>query len=224
MMRVLLVSFFTVISLLASAQLDVVVLKNGSEIRGIVIEKSDESIKLKSKDGSIWVFKNTEVLEVKSFKPLVSNTGYYGTLSFGALGGSDLSGNISIVNGYKFNKHWGLALGLGYEGFYGRQYMPAFIEGKFNILDKGSTPFLTAGFGYDVPFSITDNNKGGFFGQALLGFQHQLGEHFGIVTGIGFRYGQLQVENWGWWGPIDGSAKTIYEINRFDLRFGFIFR
>jgi len=208
----------------AKAQMDVVVLKNGSEIRGIIIEKTELTIKLKTKDGSIWVFQKAEVEEVQPFRPIVVKTGYYGNISSGILGGSDISANLTIVNGYKISEHWAAGVGFGVESFYNRFYLPVFFEGKYNLLKKSSTPFINLGFGYDFPFQFTDNSRGGVFGQGLLGFQHQLGEHFGIITGIGFRYGRLEVENWNWWGGGDGSVKTIYEINRFDLRFGFIFR
>ena len=206
------------------AQMDVVVLKNGSEIRGIVVEKTEETIKLKSKDGSIWVFEQENVVEIKPFRPVAAESGFYNIFSFGLFGGSDVSGNLTIVNGYRFNPHWSAGLGIGVEAFYDRNYAPIFLEGKYNLLKKGSTPFINIGFGYDLPFEYTKINKGGFFGQGLIGIQHELGQHFGIITGIGFRYGQLQVQNWNWWGGIDGNIKTIYEINRFDFRFGFIFR
>jgi len=220
--------FLIVIALLAAcfaqAQMDVVILKNGSEIRGIIVEKTDEIIKLKTKDGSIWVYKRDVVEDIKSFRPIAAKSGYYGNISAGILGGSQISGNLLFVNGYRINEHWAAGLGLGVEEFYGRWYMPLFIEGKYNLLKKGSTPFVSLGFGYDLPFEYTDRNKGGFFGQGFLGFQHEIGQHFGIITGIGFRYGKLEVENWNWWGEISNPTKTIYEINRFDLRFGFIFR
>jgi opacity protein-like surface antigen len=207
----------------AQAQMDVVVLKNGSEIRGVV-EKTTETIKLKTKDGSIWVFKKEEVEDIQSFRPVTSKEGYYGTISAGILGGSSVSGNLSFVNGYRINEHWSAGIGIGAEVFYDRLYMPLFVEGRYNLIKKGTTPFVSLGFGYDFPFEFTDRNRGGFFGQGFLGFQHELGAHFGIMTGIGYRYGQLEVEDWSWWNGESSLKKTIYEINRFDLRFGFIFR
>ncbi len=223
-MKIFLIVIILLASFVSQAQMDVVVLKNGSEIRGIVIEKTDDLIKLKTKDGSIWVYERVDVVDIKSFRPIASKSGYYGNISAGILGGSDVSGNLLFVNGFRINEHWSAGLGLGIESFYGRAYLPVFAEGKYNLLKKGSTPFASIGFGYDLPFEYSDRNRGGFFGQGFLGFQHELGEHFGIITGIGYRYGQLEVEDWNWWAGGDGSVKTIYEINRFDLRFGFIFR
>ncbi|MFK8045462.1 MAG: hypothetical protein AB8B72_08200 [Crocinitomicaceae bacterium] len=204
------------------AQMDVIVLKNGSEIRGVVIEKTEASVKLKTKDGSIWVFHKDEVVEIKEYSPIVAKTGYYANISGGILGGSDVSTNVMFVNGYRINEHWAAGVGIGVESFYGRSYLPVFFEGKYNLLKKSSTPFLSLGVGYDFPFEFTDTRKGGLLGQGFLGFQHEMGQHFGIITGIGFRYGRLKVDNWSWWN--DGSAQTTYLINRFDLRFGFIFR
>ena len=223
-MKKVLIVIALFVACFAQAQMDVVILKDGSEIRGIIIEKTDESIKLKTKDGSIWVYKKTEIVDVKPFRPVAAGSGYFGTVSAGLLGGSDISGSLTFVNGYRINGHWSAGIGLGVESFYSRRYMPIFLEGRYNLLKKGTTPFASLGFGYDMPFEYTDRNRGGFFGQGFLGLQHELGDHFGIITGIGYRYGQLEVENWNWWGGGDGSVKTIYEISRFDLRFGFIFR
>lgn len=223
-MKSLLIVLVLYITTTGYSQMNVVVLKNGSEIRGIIIEKTDASVKLKTKDGSVWVFKNDAIEAIKPLKPIIAKSGYYSTISIGALGGSDVSANMTFVNGYRFNEHWAAGIGLGLERFYGRAYMPVFLEGKYNLLKKNSTPFATLGLGYDFPFEMNDRNKGGFFGQGLLGFRHDIGQRIGIVTGIGFRFGQLQVDNWNWWGDISNSQKTIYQINRFDLRFGLIFR
>ena len=211
------------VSGLLSAQIDLVKLKNGSEIRGFITENTNEMVKIKTKDGSIWVFQQSEVLGIEGFQPKGAQKGYFGSLSGGILGGSDVSVNLLMVNGYRINEHWSTGFGFGVESFYYRKYLPLFFEGKYNLLKNGSTPFVSLGLGYDFPFQMNERNKGGFFGQGFLGYQHDFGEHFGIITGIGFRYGQLQVDDWNWWG-FETSTKTIYEINRFDLRFGFIFR
>ncbi|PZE16625.1 hypothetical protein DNU06_12280 [Putridiphycobacter roseus] len=203
--------------------MDLVKLKSGSEIRGFITEKTEEIVKIKTKDGSIWVFKQSEVSAIESFVPAVFEKGYFGTVSLGVLGGSDVSANFLILNGYRINAHWSAGLGIGIDQFYNNMYLPLFAEGRYNLLKKGTTPYVSLGFGYDLPFQMSERNKGGFFGQGLIGFQHELGNHFGIFSGVGFRYGQLQVDEWNWWGT-DVTTKTIYEINRFDLRFGFIFR
>lgn len=223
-MKKLLAVLVLMLSLSVSAQTVELILTSGLSVRGVLIEKTNEIVKIKSADGTVSGFKSGEVEKIQTVRSSTTNNNFYGVLSVGALGGSEFSGNATFVNGFQLSKHWGVGLGLGIESFYGRTYMPTFLEGKFNLFATGSTPFLTAGFGYDIPFQVSNGNKGGFFGQGLLGFQHQLGNHISIITGIGFRYGQLQVENWGWWSIVPGPTKTIYEINRFDLRFGFIFR
>lgn len=223
-MRYLVLGIVLFISVSTQAQRDVIILKTGSEIRGTILEETMEFIKVRTKGGSVWVFNKTEVEGVKPFITVPFISGYYGTMTLGAFGGSAFTGNLSVVNGFQFNKHWAVGLGIGIENFYNNLYVPLFIEGKYDFLKKSSTPFVTAGFGYDIPFEITDKNKGGILAQGLIGFKHQIGEHFGIITGLGFRYGRLEVEDWNWWNGTQSSIKTIYEINRFDIRFGFIFR
>jgi len=222
-MKIQLLFILLFISGLLQAQSDMVKLKNGSEIRGLIVAQNEENLKIKTRGGNIWVFKQSEIQSVQKYIPNAAKKGYYGTISGGVLGGSSISANLLLVNGYKMNEHWSVGFGFGVEHFYYQKYLPLFFEGKYNLLKSGSSPFVSLGMGYDLPFNVNDRNKGGFFGQGLIGFQHDFGDHFGIITGVGFRYGQLQVDDWFWWGS-EVNVKTIYEINRFDLRFGFIFR
>lgn len=150
------------------------------------------------------------------------NNKYYNLTSVSLLGGSALSGSFQIVNGYEFNKHWAAGLGIGVENFYGQNYFPLFIDSKYTLLDQPFSPFCSVNLGYDLPTENFERNKGGFMGTGRIGIQHQLGNHFGLITSAGYRYAYIKQNEWAWWG--NNWVEEIREINRFEFRFGFIFR
>ena len=147
---------------------------------------------------------------------------YYNLTSLSLLGGSELSPSFQVINGYAFNPHWGLGLGLGIETFGGWNYFPLFIDGKYTLFEEGFSPFCSIGVGYDLATENFDRNKGGFLAMGRIGIQHPLGKHFGLVTSAGYRYAHLQQEVWNW--GLGGQVLEVREINRFEFRFGFILR
>ncbi len=218
--KILILTWFC--STVSMAQNDLVKLKNGSAIRGKIIETTDQKTKIKTIDGSIWVYTRNEIESIGKFKPTLTPNGYYNQTSLGILGGSELSASFQVVNGYSFNPHWGLGVGMGWEIFYGQHYVPLFIEGTYSLLNKNFTPFCSIGAGYDLPTRNFERNKGGLLTQGRIGFKHQLGDHFGLITSAGYRYSYIKQEVWSWWH--DNTVTEITEINRFEFRFGFIFR
>lgn len=100
---------------------DVVTLKNGSVIRGTIIETSpNESIKIKTKDGSVFVYKMDEIEkygkeEIKKEEIKVDNDEESYTpeknKKLGSLGFRKGKSYFSILGGYA----WGPAVGAGYE-------------------------------------------------------------------------------------------------------------
>ena len=223
-MKKLIVLFVCIlISVTLNAQMDVVKLKSGSEIRGFIIEKSEQQVKIKTKGGSIWVFKTKEVESIERYKPQLKKKGHYMSTQMSLLAGSRTSGSFLVVNGYYFNPKLSFGLGMGFEGFYGDMYTPLFIEGNYSLLKKSATPFVSLAAGYDMPLQFKSGHKGGFLGMANIGFKREIGQHFGIITSVGYRFSRLVRKNtWGW--EQQQSSIIITEINRLDFRFGFIFR
>lgn len=206
----------------AWTQNDLVTLKNGSAIRGKILAETTESVQIKTKDGSIWNYAQAEIESIGKYKPMVPQLGYYNQTSISLLGGSDLSASFQVINGYSFNPHWGLGIGLGIESFRGRTYAPIFIDGQYTLNDNTFSPFGALSFGYDIATQNAEYNKGGLFGNARIGMRGQLGEHIGILTSIGYRYAYLRQDLWHWWDT--EPVLEITRINRFEFRFGFIFR
>lgn len=163
-----------------------------------------------------------EELPIGSDNSVVS--GFYNRFDVGILGGSAASRSFNIVNGYRINEHWSAGFGLGVEEFYWNRYIPTFLEGNYNLLKKSTTPWLSVMAGYEIP-TVSSNgaNRGGFTYGGKVGFSYFIGKHIGITTSIGYRYAHLQAETFwiGWDLP---PITTVTDINRYEFRFGMIFK
>lgn len=160
-----------------------------------------------------------EDLSVSSNSPVVS--GFYNRINVGVLGGSDASPSFNIVNGYRFDDRWSTGFGLGTEAFFGRTYIPTFLEGNYNILKRSTTPWLSIMAGYEMPIESWGDVKGGFTCGGKVGFSYFIGKHVGISTSLGYRYAYLRDKS-NWWGWEDFI--TISQVNRFEFRVGMVFK
>ena len=197
----------------------IVKLKNGSEIKGEILKNDESGVQLRTRDGSIWNFTQEEVASTEKFIPTVSRKGFYNRSTVGVMGGDSFSPSLQVVNGYSFNSHWDTGVGIGFEQFYFNKYIPLFIEGKYSLLNRTTSPFVSMIAGYQMPLSNFHANKGGFTGGVQLGITHYFSNHLGISTSAGYRFAHLKVMNM-WW---DDFA-TIQQINRFEVRVGLVFR
>lgn len=197
-----------------------VTLKNGSIIKGNVLVKTDSVIKIETKDGSIWQYTAEDVLSVENYNHTEGKT--YSILNVGFLPAQNVSRSLHIINGYRFNKHWQTGIGFGVEDIAGTSYIPMFMHGQYNFLTSNTTPFVSVLVGYEMALSNQEYNKGGFTTGAKVGINHYFSEHVGISTSFGYRYGYFKQENsFGWWST---PTTVIREINRFEFRFGLVFK
>lgn len=162
---------------------DVIYLKNGSVIRGIIVEQiPNESIKMETRDGNLFVYKLDEISkltkenEVKgSAKKSLKGNGYMGIVEvgYGIDAGGDLAKltninrvNVSIINGYKFNPYLYLGLGTGiiyYTGDADELSIPLYTYFKANFINNKVSPFASMSLGY-----IMNTKEDAFFSGLLL--------------------------------------------------------
>jgi hypothetical protein len=125
---------------------DVVHLKNGSVIRGIIVEQvPNESLKIETRDGNIFVYQMDEVEKMtketttsrspragrstvnrvtreQKFKEFNKPQGYLGIVEVG--GGLGLGNyaaqraSVSVINGYRFFPQFAVGIGVGLEAFF----------------------------------------------------------------------------------------------------------
>jgi hypothetical protein len=208
------------LTLIVSAQKNSLVkLKNGSAIRGEVLKNDTSGVSIETKDGSLWNFSAGEVLSIEESTINVNSKGFYNRTSLGVLGGSEIGGSVRTVNGYSFNRHWEIGLGLGLESFTWTPYIPIFLEGRYSLFTGATRPFVSAHAGYELPLRDLEFNKGGLTTGLDLGVTHYFSNHIGISTSAGYRFAILKA-NSQWWEDFS----TISQINRFEIRLGLVFR
>jgi hypothetical protein len=156
---------------------DVVYLKNGSIVRGTIIEQiPNQTIKIQTKDQNVFVFKSDEIEKIvkeksasadTDFQPLKNRFGGYTELNlalgltsyseqmvdnFGQnMGTRNVSGGLSFgfkfVGGYRFSENVFAGLGLGLDHF----------PSQYELSDETSVRFLPLTL--DLRTSITKTKR-----------------------------------------------------------------
>lgn len=236
----------------ANAQNDIVRLKNGSFIRGTILEYIvDDHIKIKTEEGKIYEYPASELLRTESASKGVPKTytvktkGYYNFTTFGLMFGRNsyygLAANpgIYMVNGWQLNPHLLVGLGTGLEFLdYGGK-VPLTIDARWNLLKGLVTPVVGLNVGYTLAMRsrayIVDwwsdqqvmKSYGGITTGLNFGIRGYCGPHFGLTASAGYRFQKLKtLYNEGFW---NGTEMVYHEVlaksymNRFTLGFGFLF-
>lgn len=162
----MLVSFSTY-SMAQNSYTEVVYLKNGSIIRGVVVEQvPNVSLKIKTADGSIFAYPMADVEKITKeentsinsyrYKKQVKNTlrGYKGFVDAGYL--FDVSDNdankfeLSTSHGYQFNNYFFVGGGLAFNHYSeaGLCAVPIFANFRANFINNKVTPFGDVKVGY----------------------------------------------------------------------------
>ena len=182
---------YSVLSM-AQSYREVVYLKNGSVIKGIIIEQVPrESLKIKTADGSLFVYQMDEVAKItkeevvssenEKAKPIRSiNRGYKGFVDIGS-GFSVNDGQNSVFSfhtshGYQFNPYFYLGGGLGLD-FYAypdiiELWLPIFLDFRVDFLDKRFTPY------FDL--------KLGSYLNPSFGVSYMVGKKVALNFGVGY--------------------------------------
>jgi hypothetical protein len=233
-------------SLAQSNQQDVIMLKNGSIIRGNILEIiPNKSVKIEVVGNNILVFQMEELEKMtKGEKPesvkkdnKIQSKVFYNVLSPGILIGENAYGlqidpSFQIINGYRFNRFLSLGLGIGLESISEFTVLPVFLESRGFLFDKPSTPFyyIGAGYGfvnrgYGYGYSY-EKSKGGAMANFGVGLRTPIAKSFSFTTSIGYRYQyaySISSYSWGWPEPQTNTVETINHFNRIYVNFGFMF-
>lgn len=157
------------VSAIAQQYEEVVYLKNGSRIKGTVIEMTSEQVKIEIYDGSILTYKSDEVEKIVKENKSETRTktrgqrqpkdrttkcyravGYSGFLDAGyAMRTSDTGfeyAHISTAHGYQFNPYFFAGIGVGAQFVTGARYGEGFdkntvLDQDFDGSDVGAVVF-----------------------------------------------------------------------------------
>lgn len=234
---------FNATTLVAQVQYDdQVTLKDGSIIRGAVIEHFvGKHVKIMTLDGTTHQFPSDQVAEVsmdghtevkKSFES--QERGYYHISTIGILGGEQnqttrASFSYNMVNGYQLNKHWSFGVGTGLE-YLDHIYFPIYADARYFLNKKNFSPFISGQAGYSIPFGGVGSGDrwneyyGGWLWGAEFGVRSYSSEHVGFVFGLGFRRQNLRLDQtFDPWGFDIGNVSQFHQLNRVSMRIGLLF-
>ena len=147
----------------AQALKDVVYLKNGSVIRGTIVEQvPNESLKITTKDGSIFICQMGDVERITKEAPVKKNlkeevkVSYRGfvdlgyTIGVGAVSNSDRV-ELTTTHGVQIFPELFVGAGAGVSCYYISDCaisLPFFVDVRTDILRSNVTPFVDLKVGY----------------------------------------------------------------------------
>lgn len=203
---------------LAQNYQDVVSLKNGSVIKGVIIEQvPNQSIKIQTADGSIFVYQMAEVEKISKELPttrqLYSNglaprmtanfqdaflqtPCYKGFFDFGytfGVGYSDGTGRLAIstTHGAQINPYifLGVGMGVNYYTYLQTYGIPFYVDARANLLKGKMTPFIDFRVGYSV------GDFRGLYLTPSFGGNFGFGRKNGVSLALGYELQRLYMLN-----------------------------
>ncbi|MBX2973211.1 MAG: hypothetical protein KF797_08920 [Flavobacteriales bacterium] len=205
---------------------DVVYLKNGSIIRGVIIEQvPNKSIKIETADRNVFVFQMDEIekLTKEPYQGRARNdrnntgprSGYSGIVETGYQQGVGYYGSsrlkLNIINGYRFNPYLSMGLGVGMRYFTdpGDVLLPLFADFRVRFMDKTVTPYFSTGIGYS--FDLGDGFTGaGFFLNPALGVAFKVSPK--VALHVALDHEMQQVTTWDY-SPYYNHLYNTYYYN-----------
>lgn len=138
---------------------DVVYLKNGSVIRGKIIEQiPGVYVKITTDERNVWVFKMEEIDRItrepylyvtRQRKLLANQKGYFNiseiglSLSGGGWNGVNAGFSLSTINGYRHSRYLSAGILTGIDHYYGLPMIPVALDVRGHCEIKVSPPFTS---------------------------------------------------------------------------------
>lgn len=204
---VLLIAFLA-ITILSGAQnnyQDVVYLKDGSIIRGFIIEEvPNQSIKIETADKSLFVFQLNEIekLTKEPKKGISSQSGYRGIVEVGFDLGAGYYGmdrmRLNFINGYQVNSYLSFGVGTGIRRYFDMEatLVPLFAEVRANFIKNTVSPYASLGVGYS--FNATYNFDGeGFLFNPNLGISIKVSPESSLQLSVGYELQKMNILTYG---------------------------
>jgi len=205
---------------------DVVYLKNGGIMRGMIIEQiPGKSLKIQTVDRNVFVYSFDEIEKItKEKKPGASEVGMYKSSGYlnitrvGVLaGGQSTMFSASITNGVQVGEYFSLGLGVGFDNYPNETVLPLFLDFRGYLLEGQIAPMIFADLGYSLG-KVTARDEwdaGGLMFSIGAGVQLKTSASTSVMFEIGYKYQELNgVFSWYTFpylpfGPvIDGKLKN----------------
>ncbi|MDC8001627.1 hypothetical protein POV26_11305 [Aequorivita todarodis] len=209
---------------------DVVYLKNGSIIRGVVIEQvPNESIKIETADKSIFVYQMDEIQKItKEEKPIARvespastsegeglQSGYRGIAEFGYQFGLGTYGmdrlKINLINGGQISPYFFIGGGTGLRYYFDAEaaLIPVFVHARANVLDKKVSPYFALSVGYTFNAS-NDFETVGLLVSPATGVTFNVSESVALNVGLSYELQSMEFYDYYYYG---GYSSDVYREN-----------
>ena len=205
---------------------DVVYLKNGSIIRGMIIEQvPNRSIKIETADRSVFVYQMEEIEKLtkeasqgKGGNASGSSSGYRGIVETGyqfGVGDYGMSRlKLNVINGYQFNPYFSMGLGVGLRYYTEDEQalIPLFADFRVHFMDKKVSPYFSLGAGYS--FNPGDGFAGaGFFLNPAIGVNFKPSAKIGIHVGVDYEMQRMNFLRYSYSYSSGYSHYNYYETS-----------
>ena len=144
---------------------------------------------------------------------------------------------LDVVNGYQFNPYCFVGLGVGVNIFTNdalsskdKISIPVFIQGRFNLLNKGVSPFLALNLGYNIDtqrgesyeqYGYTITYPGGIMFEPTLGAAFRVSNKMAATFGISYSLMQFKTR---FKDHEDSDTETLRDATKaIRLKFGITF-
>ena len=233
--RILLSLFlFTAIAASSQSYQDVVYLKNGSIVKGQIIEQIPTSLlKIEIAGGSIFVYQITEIEKIvkeeiitppiAKRKKTAPKMGYKGFVDMG--GGFPVSYDgdgffsVHISQGYQFNPFFFVGAGLGVDYHFGENciFLPLYANGRINFIDNPVSPFFDLKIGYSVY-----EGKGAFLAPSI-GTRFAIDQRCGFTFSVGYNLQRGGMPTYSCYNYNCFNGSTTKTLNGISLKIGLDF-
>lgn len=202
------------IAVIAGAQTlrEVVYLKDGSIVKGIIIEQiPNTSLKIQTADGSIFAYQMKDVEKITkenydepqrlnrqriAFDMGGRQAGYRGFVDLGYSIGTGTFGEdrieVATSHGYQFNPYVFAGAGVGFNYFFDSEVIgiPIYAHVRSEFLNNSITPFADFKIGY----SVVDAE--GFYMTPSVGCRFAIGELRGLSVSLVYTLLKAEVGNY----------------------------
>lgn len=189
---------------------DVIYLKNGSIIRGIIIEQiPNQSLKIQTKDRSVFVFKFEEIEKMtKESQPNNKKTNGFSTTELKKRGFINITeinissgiGQVKVgknkvdntnnsfgfrtVNGFQINRYISVGVGVGIDKYKSVTYLPISFDARISILKGKFSPVFIANIGYALGLN---NVKSGLCINPQIGIRKYISKNIAYLFNFGYK-------------------------------------
>lgn len=209
----LLFALMTTVSYGQNNYQDVVYLKNGSIIRGVIIEQvPNKSIKIETADRNVFVYQMDEIekLAKEPYQGKNNNSlsnsglqsGYKIIVELGYQIGTGDYGmdrlKLNIINGYQINPYFSLGFGTGLRYYFDAEaaLIPVFADFRANFINNKVSPYLSLGVGYS--FDATNDFEGfGFLLNPTVGVSFNVSDKSAMNVGLGYEMQKMHYRHSG---------------------------